>query len=64
MKHLMNWSVALKCIIKGKENRLLTKKFEFEQNKGRSFEKPDDPIKNIPTDKEEDNVSTLLASCS
>jgi hypothetical protein len=30
-------SVALKSIIKEKENRLLTRKFEFEQNRGRSF---------------------------
>ena len=41
--------MALKSIIKEKENRLLTRKFEFEQNKGRS--------------REEDNVYTLLASC-
>jgi hypothetical protein len=54
--------VALKAVIKEKENRLLTKKFEFEQNRGRSFEKPDDPIKTILTEREEDNASTLLAS--
>ena len=54
--------MALKAVIKEKENRLLTKKFEFEQNRGRSFEKPDDPIKTILTEREEDNASTLLAS--
>ena len=54
--------MALKSVIKEKENRLLTKKFEFEQNIGRSFEKPDDPIKTILTEREEDNASTLLAS--
>ena len=55
--------MALKAILKEKENRLMTRKFEFEQNKGRSFEKPDDPIKTILTEREEDNASTMLASC-
>ena len=55
--------MALKSIIKEKENRLLTRKFEFEKNRGRSFEKPDDPIKTIVTQREEDNASSLLASC-
>ena len=54
--------MAVKAILKEKENRLLTRKFEFEQNRGRSFEKPDDLIKTIVTEKEEDNASILLAS--
>ena len=40
----------------------MLRKLEFEQNKGRVFEKPDETIKAIITKVEEDNASDKLAS--
>ena len=53
--------MALKSVMKEKENKLLAKKIEMEANKGRSFEKPDETIKLVTTVSEEDNASNKLA---
>ena len=56
-------SVALKAVMKEKENKLRAKKLEMEANKGHFFEKPDEAIKVIITASEPDNTSDFLASC-
>ena len=48
--------------MKEKENKLLAKKLELETNRGRTFEKPDEPIPITTTSAEQDNAGTLLAS--
>ena len=58
---LSNRDVALNAVMKEAENRLLAKKLELDQNKGKTLEKPDDAIKEIQTIAERDNASTLLA---
>ena len=55
--------MALKSVMKEKENKLLAKKIEIEANKGRSFEKPDEAIKIVTTASEQDNASDMLATC-
>ena len=44
--------------MKEKETRLLSKKLEMEANRGRTFEKPDEPIATITTKQEQDNAGT------
>lgn len=54
--------MALKAVQREKENRLLARKLDMEQNKGKTLEKPDDPIKEVATMAERDNASDLLAT--
>ena len=52
----------MKAVQREKENRLLARKLDMEQNKGKTLEKPDDPIKEIATIAERDNATDLLAA--
>ena len=54
--------MALKAVQREKESRLLARKLDMEQNKGKTLEKPDDPIKEVSTMAERDNASDLLAA--
>jgi hypothetical protein len=54
--------VALQALQREKEKRLLARKLDMEQNKGKTLEKPEDPIKDVATIAEQDNASDLLAA--
>ena len=52
----------MQALHREKEKRLLARKLDMEQNKGKTLEKPEDPIKDVATIAEQDNASDLLAA--